>query len=60
MKKDLFQRILNRKLENKIMILNSEELATIYHFPFQKVSANALDYIKNKENAPPANLPIVD
>lgn len=59
MKKDLFQRVLNRKLEKKIFILNSEELASIYHFPFQKVSVKSLDYIKNKENAPPSNLPII-
>jgi len=59
MKKDLFQRVLNRKLEKKIFVLNSEELASIYHFPFQKVSVKSLDYIKNKENAPPSNLPII-
>ena len=59
MKKDLFQRVLNRKLEKKILILNSEELAAIYHFPFQKVSVKSLDYIKSKENAPPSNLPII-
>jgi len=59
MKKDLFQRVLNRKLEKKIFVLNSEELASIYHFPFQKVSVKSLAYIKNKENAPPSNLPII-
>lgn len=59
MKKDFFQRILNRKLEKKIIVLNSEELASIYHFPFQKVSVKSLDYITSKENAPPSNLPII-
>jgi hypothetical protein len=60
MKKELFQRIANRKFESKIMVLNSEEIASIYHFPFQKVSVKSLDYIQNKENAPPSNLPIIE
>jgi hypothetical protein len=59
MKRDLFQRIVNRKMEKKFFVLNSEELAAIYHFPFQKVSTKSLDYIKNKESAPPPNLPII-
>lgn len=60
MKKDFFKRLINRKLIKKIIVLNSEELASMYHFPFQKVSVKSLDYIKNKENAPPSNLPIVE
>ncbi|MDD3156227.1 MAG: hypothetical protein PHP14_02255 [Candidatus Pacebacteria bacterium] len=59
MKRDLFQRVINRKIEKKFFVLNSEELASIYHFPFQKVSSKSLDYIKNKESAPPPNLPII-
>jgi hypothetical protein len=60
MKKDFFKRLIDRKLNKKIIVLNSEELASMYHFPFQKVSVKSLDYIKNKENAPPSNLPIVE
>jgi len=60
MKKDFFKRLVDRKLDKKVIILNSEELASLYHFPFQKVSVKSLDYVKNKENAPPSNLPIVN
>jgi hypothetical protein len=59
MKKDFFQRAINRKFEKKIMVLNSEELATIFHFPFQRISVQSVDFIKNKEVAPPSNLPII-
>jgi hypothetical protein len=59
MKKDFFQRTINRKFEQKIMVLNSEELATIFHFPFQRISVQSVDFIKNKESAPPSNLPII-
>ncbi len=59
MKKDFFQRTINRKFEKKIIVLNSEELATIFHFPFQRISVQSVDFIKNKEVAPPSNLPII-
>jgi len=59
MKKDFYQRAINRKFEKKIMVLNSEELATIFHFPFQRISVQSVNFIKNKESAPPSNLPII-
>jgi hypothetical protein len=59
MKKNFYQRAINRNLEKKIMVLNSEELATIFHFPFQRISVQSVDFIKNKESAPPSNLPII-
>jgi len=47
-------RIFNRK---EAMILNSEEVAGIFHFPLTKISAPKLKWLKSKESAPPANLP---
>jgi len=39
-------------------ILNTEELATIYHFPGITSQAPGLQKVKSKRAAPPANLPI--
>ena len=38
-------------------MLNSEELATLYHFPVKYVSAPSVDRAKAGRKAPPANLP---
>lgn len=39
-------------------VLNSEELATIYHFPGRTAGAPRLERIEAKKGSPPANLPI--
>lgn len=39
-------------------ILNTEELATIYHFPIEAVEAPSLRRIDAKKGEPPINLPI--
>lgn len=39
-------------------ILNSEELATIYHFPGQTTTTPTLERIEARKGEPPANLPI--
>ena len=39
-------------------VLNSEELATIYHFPGRTAAAPRLERIEAKKGSPPANLPI--
>ncbi len=39
------------------MILNSEEVASLFHFPLTKLSAPKLKWLKSKESVPPANLP---
>lgn len=40
------------------MILNSEELATLYHFPLATSSTAPVERIDIKKGQPPANLPI--
>ena len=39
-------------------ILNTEELATIYHFPTTFVEAPALQRLGSRRGEPPAELPI--
>ncbi len=41
-----------------ISVLNTEELATIFHFPGQILQVPTLERIESKEAAPPSNLPI--
>ena len=40
------------------MVMSSEELATIYHFPGSTASTPTFDRIEAKKSEPPANLPI--
>jgi hypothetical protein len=42
----------------KKMVLNSEELATIFHFPGAEVETPTLTRVQSKKNNAPANLPI--
>ena len=42
----------------KPFILNTEELATIYHLPGLSVATPSFDRISSKKSEPPANLPI--
>ncbi|MEW5805242.1 MAG: hypothetical protein AB1721_00730 [Patescibacteria group bacterium] len=43
----------------KKLILNSEELATLYHFPLTKVEAPRLYRLQTKKYEPPPNLPVI-
>lgn len=42
---------------NKIFVLNTEELATLWHFPGQILKVPTLERIESKEASPPTNLP---
>lgn len=44
--------------EGKAMVLNTEELATIYHFPGSVAATPTLDRIPSKKFEAPSNLPI--
>lgn len=43
--------------ENNVLKLNVEEIASIYHFPYQKKAAPMVRTLKAREAAPPVNLP---
>ncbi len=43
--------------EKNILLLNTEEIASLYHFPFSKKAAPTVRMMKAKEAAPPVNLP---
>jgi len=49
---------LNRSFEEKGLIFNTEELASIYHFPNQSVETPNLAWAGAKKGEAPANLPI--
>jgi len=49
---------INRNLEKKGNIFNTEELASIYHFPNQSVITPNLTWAGSKKSEAPANLPI--
>ena len=46
------------KGRSKTFVLNTTELATIYHFPGLVVGAPSFERIEAKRGAPPANLPV--
>ena len=48
----------NKILSEKFPILNTEELATIYHFPLGVVAAPKLKKLEAKKAGPPGELPI--
>ncbi len=43
---------------HQIFVLNTEEIATLWHFPGQILQVPTLERIESKEAAPPTNLPI--
>ena len=57
-KKLFFGAYLNRIPGKSAPILNTEELATIYHYPESFVIAPQLRRIESKRGSPPPNLPI--
>jgi len=57
-KKKFIERYINRKWEKKTFILNTEELATIYHYPIIVVEAPTIRRVESKKAEPPVSLPI--
>lgn len=57
-KMDFYQNCLKRTKTQDAMILNTEELATIYHFPALKVVTPTLVRVLSKKGEPPARLPV--
>jgi len=45
---------------SKLMLLNPEELATLWHFPVMTVKASQIEKIGSKKSAPPTRLPYME
>lgn len=58
MKKNIFEAYRLRLFPSGSMIMSSEELATIYHYPTINVAAPFLRRLETKKGQPPPNLPI--
>lgn len=57
-KRLLFSFYKSRMFSGRVSIFNTEELATIYHFPSLVVEAPMLQRIEAKKGEPPPNLPL--
>jgi len=54
----ILRRYRSRNKDGKNIILNTAELATIFHLPNMAVISPAFHKIETKTSAPPSNLPI--
>ena len=43
--------------KQKMFILNTEELATVFHFPGKTAETPSFERVDSKKSEPPANLP---
>ncbi len=50
--------VIKAYFHHKTFVLNTEELATLWHFPGQIMKVPSLERIESKEASPPTNLPI--
>ncbi len=53
-----FKSVAHTKVSRKPFVLNTEELATIFHFPGRVLETPTFKRIDSKKTEPPANLPI--
>ncbi|HLM84124.1 MAG TPA: hypothetical protein VK254_02870 [Candidatus Bathyarchaeia archaeon] len=54
----IFNRYLDRDFDGPSFVMNSEELATIYHMPDMSVVSPAISRVEAKKGGAPLNLPI--
>ena len=53
-----YENAIKRRFPKKFSMMNTEELATIYHFPSATVKTPMLGRVEAKKGTPPASLPI--
>ncbi|MDO8582401.1 MAG: hypothetical protein Q7R63_00175 [bacterium] len=53
-----YENAIKRRFPKKYSIMNTEELATIYHFPSATVKTPMLGRVEAKKGTPPASLPV--
>jgi len=56
-KKIIFDASFRRFNDNQAIVLNSEEMASLFHFPSSSTTISNVEWVKAKESAPPVNLP---
>ncbi len=54
----IFKQFFLPYFHHQTFVLNTEELATLWHFPGQILKVPTLERIESKEASPPTNLPI--
>ena len=54
----IFNRYLDRDFDGPTFVMNSEELATVYHMPDMSVLSPAISRVEAKKGGAPINLPI--
>lgn len=57
-KRSIFRRYKRREFDKRGYVLNTEELATIFHFPTIEVKAPLVPHVEAKKGKPPSTLPI--
>jgi hypothetical protein len=58
-KSQALESYIKRTIEiDKTMLLNTEELATIFHFPTMALDTPNISWVYSKNSEPPANLPV--
>ena len=56
-KKLLYRYVFREFDRSEVMLLTSEEIASMYHFPLSSTDAPKIKWLKSKEAPPPADLP---
>ena len=59
-KRLVYERYRDLLFSPRKMILNIEELATIYHFPIEGVEPTFLEKVESRKGGPPARLPMME
>jgi ABC-type oligopeptide transport system ATPase subunit len=54
-----WEQFINREFEQKGIVLNTEELASLYHFPDRAIETNAIARVGSRKGEAPYNLPLV-
>jgi hypothetical protein len=60
-KEEVFEDYVDRRFDDgKAIILNTEELATFYHFPMSHIDTPNISWVYSRKSEPPPNLPTKD